>query len=260
MAKKTIMTLAALFMLLGCGGGSGSGGSGSGEVPSSYDNITVELNQSEKSAVVDRHNYYRSMAGNSYLTDLTEDLPTLSWDDALAKRAQAWANYLAQHYSENDYNNRNSPHAKEFQADQHNYDTHNDGENIAFLTVGDNDAPYPLVGTKVDLSQQYTGSDLVQIGAGAIDAWASEAYLYHVTYNEPAIGTETHFGEYGHYTQIVWKNTIKVGCGRARSSQKIATVDLVDGNRNKTGTTKSKVDWVVCRYAPAGNVYGQKPY
>ena len=43
----------------------------------------------------------------------------------------------------------------------------------------------------------------------------------------------------GHYTQIVWRNTQSVGCA------------LVGNGRN---------DYLVCRYSPAGNVIGQKPF
>jgi hypothetical protein len=43
----------------------------------------------------------------------------------------------------------------------------------------------------------------------------------------------------GHYTQIVWKNTLSVGCA------------LVS-NGNK--------DYLVCRYSPPGNIMGEKPY
>jgi uncharacterized protein YkwD len=43
----------------------------------------------------------------------------------------------------------------------------------------------------------------------------------------------------GHYTQIIWKNTVSVGCA------------LVSNGKN---------DYLVCRYSPAGNEVGQKPY
>jgi hypothetical protein len=43
----------------------------------------------------------------------------------------------------------------------------------------------------------------------------------------------------GHYTQIVWKDTKSIGCALA-------------GN--------GKTDFLVCRYGPAGNIVGQKPY
>jgi len=43
----------------------------------------------------------------------------------------------------------------------------------------------------------------------------------------------------GHYTQVVWKNTTKVGCAVATNGVK---------------------DYLVCRYSPAGNIIGQKPF
>jgi hypothetical protein len=43
----------------------------------------------------------------------------------------------------------------------------------------------------------------------------------------------------GHYTQIVWRNTNSVGCALASNGSN---------------------DYLVCRYSPAGNVVGEKPY
>jgi uncharacterized protein YkwD len=43
----------------------------------------------------------------------------------------------------------------------------------------------------------------------------------------------------GHYTQVIWKTTTHVGCA------------IVTNDTN---------DYLVCRYAPAGNWIGQKPY
>jgi pathogenesis-related protein 1 len=47
----------------------------------------------------------------------------------------------------------------------------------------------------------------------------------------------------GHYTQVVWSGTQRVGCGRATCS-------------------KGGMDWEfwVCNYDPRGNVVGQRPY
>lgn len=66
-----------------------------------------------------------------------------------------------------------------------------------------------------------------------VDAWASEIKFY-----DPATG-QCNGGVCGHYTQLVWRDTTAVGCGRASC-----------GN--------SEV-WV-CNYLPAGNYVGQKPY
>jgi hypothetical protein len=46
-------------------------------------------------------------------------------------------------------------------------------------------------------------------------------------------------GVVGHYTQVVWKSTTSVGCALASNGQ---------------------TDYLVCRYSPAGNIIGQKPY
>src|SRR5579872_2538559 len=43
----------------------------------------------------------------------------------------------------------------------------------------------------------------------------------------------------GHYTQMVWRNTRAVGCA------------IAGNGRN---------DFLVCRYSPAGNVIGERPY
>jgi hypothetical protein len=43
----------------------------------------------------------------------------------------------------------------------------------------------------------------------------------------------------GHYTQMVWKDTTEIGCGLAS--------DAIQ-------------DYLVCRYNPTGNFYGQTPY
>ena len=251
--KNYLTVFFGAFIVIGCGGG----GSGSGnETPPSYSNVVVELSASEKNASVARHNYYRKVANNSHLP---YDLVDLIWDEDLAKAAQVWAEYLAQHFTEGDYNNSVSPHAKEFQTDQHSYDTHSAGENIANLTADDNAPPYSPVGTAIDVTQEYTLKELIDMGAGAIDGWASEAYLYHEKYGEPKIGLEPNFSKYGHYTQMIWKDTKKVGCGRARSVNKIATV-TVSWSDGSTTQEKRKVDWIVCRYLPAGNINGEKPY
>ena len=67
----------------------------------------------------------------------------------------------------------------------------------------------------------------------AVRMWAGEIdnYRYSPTYEfEPRSG---------HYSQIVWRRTTHIGCGRATCGQ---------------------VAVVVCRYSPAGNRIGQAPY
>jgi pathogenesis-related protein 1 len=67
------------------------------------------------------------------------------------------------------------------------------------------------------------------------DKWGSEKQNYTYSTNTCATGKVC-----GHYTQIVWKNTTEVGCGKAVCADNTQI-------------------WV-CNYTPQGNVVGQKPY
>ena len=67
-----------------------------------------------------------------------------------------------------------------------------------------------------------------------VDAWASEKKFYH---NENIANENVHL--FGHYTQIIWAKTTKVGCAEAVSKK---------GNH-----------YWVCEYAPTGNMLGEKP-
>jgi uncharacterized protein YkwD len=64
--------------------------------------------------------------------------------------------------------------------------------------------------------------------------WASEAKDYNAAKNTCRRGAVC-----GHYTQIVWRETKKVGCGVAQSGRRQV--------------------WV-CNYDPPGNWIGQRPY
>lgn len=66
-----------------------------------------------------------------------------------------------------------------------------------------------------------------------VDEWASEIQFFN-----PKTG-RCQGGECGHYTQMIWKNTTKVGCAVVKCGEKEI--------------------WV-CEYSPAGNWVGQKPY
>ena len=68
-----------------------------------------------------------------------------------------------------------------------------------------------------------------------VDDWASEKKDFR--YNKK--GTRS-FSKIGHYTQVVWKTTKLVGCGRA--------------------TCKNGNEIWVCNYSPSGNWVGETPY
>lgn len=67
--------------------------------------------------------------------------------------------------------------------------------------------------------------------ASCITAWADEESSY--SYASPGFSHAT-----GHFTQVAWASTARVGCGK-RSCANGALI--------------------VCHYAPAGNVIGQFP-
>lgn len=73
-----------------------------------------------------------------------------------------------------------------------------------------------------------------------VEAWASEAVAYDYAANRCS-------GLCGHYTQMVWRDTTRVGCAAHRCT---------------TGSPFDTGPWwlVVCRYEPAGNTVGERPY
>ena len=191
----------------------------------------------EQEKIVARHNYYRSLVS----------VPELTWDNELAAHAQTWADYLAENYTNDDELNHKLPHAKYYQTDKHSSDVWMEGENIANSTkhIG-YVAPKPI---DTELEYVYHAKngeqELLDVN-GSVDAWASEAYYYDYKTNE----TNTTGKIVGHYTQVVWKDTTKVGCGKAIS-------------KKYTFFNNSKdvyYEWVVCRYSTPGNIIGKRPY
>ncbi len=211
---------------------------GSGQTPACVIATEANVTASEKTAIVDRHNYYRKLASAT--------IPNLVWDDTLALHAQTWANYLANFYTNADADAGRAPHARLFQTAKHSEDDYNEGENIARSTAHIGFVAPTPIDPNVEYTHPATGSarDLYDVN-GSVDAWASEAFYYQ--------GNAVDSGnlhKVGHYTQIVWKTTRKVGCGRAIS--KVYTYF------NNVETVY--YEWVVCRYSPPGNYLGQKPY
>ncbi|MCJ1281922.1 hypothetical protein MMC26_001245 [Xylographa opegraphella] len=79
-----------------------------------------------------------------------------------------------------------------------------------------------------NLAQGYTNV------TDAVDAWGDERNEYD--FGSPGFSEAT-----GHFTQLVWKATTTVGCGRM----------LCDGTNDVAGW------YVVCEYYPPGNVIGE---
>lgn len=67
-------------------------------------------------------------------------------------------------------------------------------------------------------------------------SWAEErGYFRAGTF--PNVSRSGNWSDVGHYTQMIWRGTTRVGCA-------------IHGARN--------ADYLICRYTPAGNVVGQR--
>ena len=129
-------------------------------------------------------------------------VPDLTWDPALAVIAQAWA-----------------------------------------AKCTDKDAPLGLVdhnanravGYQGSVGENIFGSTVTPSAQQAVGSWVGEVKSYNYAQN-------TCSGVCGHYTQVVWKTTQKVGCAVYKCT-----------SLKFSGT-------LVCNYSPAGNVNGQRPY
>jgi pathogenesis-related protein 1 len=74
-----------------------------------------------------------------------------------------------------------------------------------------------------------------------VDSWMSEAEHYDYAANSCS-------GTCGHYTQVVWRKSARLGCGVAKCS--------------KNSPFSGFADWQlwVCNYDPPGNVNNARPY
>lgn len=126
-------------------------------------------------------------------------VPPLDWDPMLAADARLWADALAE--TETFFHSRYDPTDPEAQ-----------GENL-WAGTPDAWAPEEMVGL-----------------------WVSEKRHFRPGVF-PAVSKSGDLDDVGHYTQIIWRNTRKVGCALAR------------------GRTE---DVLVCRYSQGGNVLGER--
>jgi hypothetical protein len=122
-------------------------------------------------------------------------VPLLYWDAGLAAAADSYAAELARTGRW-----QHSPSASRF----------GQGENLWMGTRG----AYPI--------DQMLGS------------WASEGRMFRPG-RFPHVSRTGNWSDVGHYTQMIWRGSVRVGCA-VRSS--------------------GRFDYLVCRYSPAGNVMG----
>jgi len=147
-------------------------------------------------------------------------LAPLTWDDDLAKSAAWWAQQQVTRdemfHSCTDYANAECPKWRQRPAS---------GENIA--------QGWTL---NRDNSMKANNRKGIDMPYAMSEGWVSERQFF-----VPATQTGNGRGVIGHYTQVVWRKTTRVGCGEAINA-------------------KNGKIFLVCQYADAGNVWGQKPY
>ena len=139
-------------------------------------------------------------------------LPPLRWSPQLEKYAQEWADHLAK-YKGCTMQHRPRKNGGRFKQKY--------GENLFWAS------PIRWKSGKVQ-AQKISG-------AIAVRDWVAEKKYFNLRINQCFPGQQC-----GHYTQIIWKSTTQVGCGKAMCGD------------------KSQI-WV-CNYNPAGNFPGRRPY
>ncbi|KAM3364269.1 hypothetical protein ACQJBY_014550 [Aegilops geniculata] len=82
----------------------------------------------------------------------------------------------------------------------------------------------------------YWGSSQRMTAANAVNSWVSEKQNYHRGSNTCDTGKVC-----GHYTQVVWRRSTRIGCARV----------ICDSNRGV---------FIICSYDPPGNVRGRGPF
>ncbi|CAH1258721.1 GLIPR1L1 [Branchiostoma lanceolatum] len=145
-----------------------------------------------------------------------KDAPPMAWDPMCAQEARRYAKKLKARY---DANPRSYPLEHSSQSER---TWAVEGKNVVH---GEN-----LYWTWSDVPD-CTGSSMYK---NAIEAWYDEEKYYKAFRRNGRGVTRTGIRLYGHYTQIMWKETGAVGCGRS------------DNKPNNI---------LVCYYQKGGNVY-----
>jgi len=127
-------------------------------------------------------------------------LPPLKWDPELARHSQVWADTMAR---ENFF--------------EHSEGNEEEGENISY-------------------TRGHSRAESIKI---ALVGWGEEEKVIYRQRGEPLVGAKG-FKGVGHYTQMVWFETTRVG---------MATALGPDGKY-----------YTCARYFPAGNFFGKHPY
>jgi hypothetical protein len=179
--------------------------------------VSASLSSIEKSELLQAHNYYRSS-----VYPLATNMVKLEWDEDLAR--------LAQYYSAN----------CEYMRNEHRHDQSED---------------YDYVGENIAATANYT-YNLTRM----VQTWWAGQYYYD--YSTAYCGDDEEdnnkdkrnddkeeFDECQSYTQMVWAETYKVGCGAFRCSEL---------RMYEEGDYGAML--LICNYGPGGAYQGLQPY
>ena len=161
-----------------------------------------------------------SSLGNDYLAEANAwraevGAPPLVWDETISKVSQAWADHLQSRGCDMEHST-------------------GDWTKAAYKMAG---GPEEVLGENV--AWACCDDPPTQTAKQVVDMWASEKknFKYGAAGDEC---TATNGGTVGHYTQLVWAKSQKMGCGMATCGDKGSV-------------------WV-CNFWPAGNIEGQAPF
>lgn len=204
---KCVLSASLAMCLAACGGGSGV--SANPPNTSNANNPPVvstspAAQPASMAGMLESHNRVRAAVGVAPLT----------WSSTMTGYAQEWATYLA------NQNNCQMQHRSVAGIDPLKA-----GENLYWAS--------PLTRTYSDGRKETSVQAITP--SQVADAWASEQADYDYASNRCASGKIC-----GHYTQMVWRTTLEVGCGMA--------------------VCPDKGQIWVCSYNPPGNWVGEKPY
>lgn len=132
-------------------------------------------------APVSRTAFIKSMLDNHNAERIRMGLPTLAWDEGLARDANVWAAEMAQ--------------TDHFEHDEESQAAEKQGENLWMGTRG-----------------AYSLNEMV-------DGWVEEKKFYKVGKVFPEVSRTGNYADVGHYTQLIWKDTRHVGCALSKSAQ-----------------------------------------
>ena len=172
------------------------------------------LSQTFDQIMLTEHNNLRSLHQNT---------PALTLDTELSAQAKTWAEHLLKigHLRHGSREQRSG-------AGENLYFTRQSISTYSQAQLNWMKTHYP----NIDIPKPFTPINLAHQAALS---WYKELNNY-----EYPTGTSLNGQAIGHFTQVVWKSSTKLGCGTAHKTE-----------------GKMITAYVVCQYAPAGNVRGR---